>query len=147
MAGALDPIARYSFKYVFSFTDDFFGCFFKYFLKQKSYYASSTKNVLADIDPYAKAKSLCFDNDVYVLKMEDCICQKNVKNFFLKIVSSLKWPYLTPLTKMVLLKRTGALYFIWVAVTIRSSVTKLLMDMCCHASSLYSKMLLFSVHW
>lgn len=90
MAGALDPIAKYSFKYVINFTNDFFGCFFKYFLKQKCYYVSSTKNVLADIDPYAKAKSLCFDNDVYVLKMEDCICQKNVKNFFLKIVSSLK---------------------------------------------------------
>ena len=36
LAGPIHPIAKVGFKYVISFTDDFSGCLFTYFLKQKS---------------------------------------------------------------------------------------------------------------
>ena len=56
LAGPIDPVAKVRFKYVISFTYDFSGCLFTYFLKEKSDAINATKRFLANIAPYGKIK-------------------------------------------------------------------------------------------
>ena len=52
LASPIDPIAKDGFRYVIIFVDDYSGCTFTYFLKEKSDAVKATKKVLADINPY-----------------------------------------------------------------------------------------------
>ena len=62
MADPVDPVSKDIFKYVINLTDDFSGCLFTYFLKEKSDTINATQWFLADIAPYGKFKS--FHEDV-----------------------------------------------------------------------------------
>jgi len=60
LARPIDPTAKDGFKYAMIFTDDFSGCNFTYFLKEKSDASKATEKFLADIAPYGKIKTLNF---------------------------------------------------------------------------------------
>ena len=65
LAGPIEPIAKDGFRYVIIFTDDYSGCLFTYFLKEKSDAVKATEKFLADIAPYGKVKTLNFFEDVF----------------------------------------------------------------------------------
>ena len=77
LAGPIDPIAKDGFKYVISFTDDFSGCLFTYFLKQKSDAVNATRKFLADIAPSGKIKTLSFYDDICPSGNIECIRSDN----------------------------------------------------------------------
>ena len=66
-----EPVAKYGFKYVISFTDDFSGFLCTYFLKKNSNLVNFTKTFLADISPDGRLKSLSFCDDVFLLEKLD----------------------------------------------------------------------------
>ena len=49
LAGPIDPVAKDGFKYAIIFVDDYSGCTFMYFLKEKSDVVKATEKFLADI--------------------------------------------------------------------------------------------------
>ncbi len=65
LAGPIDPVAKDGFRYVIIFTDDYSGCLFTYFLKEKSDAVKATEKFLTDISPYGKVKTLSFFEDVF----------------------------------------------------------------------------------
>ena len=65
LAGPIDPAAKDGFRYTMIFADDYSGCLFTYFLKEKSDAAKATEKFLADIAPYGKVKTLNFFEDVF----------------------------------------------------------------------------------
>ena len=64
LAGPIEPMAKDGFRYVIIFTDDYSGCLFTYFLKEKSDAPKATRKFLADVAPYGKVKTLNFYEDV-----------------------------------------------------------------------------------
>ncbi|RUS70255.1 hypothetical protein EGW08_021985 [Elysia chlorotica] len=62
IAGPITPASREGFRYALSFTDDFSGMSFVYFLKQKSDTVTATKRFLADTSPIGKVKCIRSDN-------------------------------------------------------------------------------------
>ena len=64
LSGPIDPIAKDGFKYAIVFTDDFSGCMFTYFIREKSDATRATEKFLADISPYGKVKTLSFHEDI-----------------------------------------------------------------------------------
>ena len=64
LAGPIDPIAKDGFKYTIIFTDDFSGCYFTYFLKNKSDAVKATRKFFADIAPYGKVNLLSFYSEI-----------------------------------------------------------------------------------
>ena len=65
LAGPIDPVAKDGFRYAIIFTDDFSGCTFTYFLKEKSDALKATEKFLADVNPYGKVKAFNFHADVF----------------------------------------------------------------------------------
>ena len=65
LSGPIDPISKNGHKYAIVFTDDYSGCIFTYFIKEKSDATRATEKFLADISPYGKIKSLCFHEDLF----------------------------------------------------------------------------------
>ena len=65
LAGPIDRVAKDGFRYAMIFTDDYSGCLFTYFLKEKSDAVKATENFLSDIAPYGKVKTLNFYEDVF----------------------------------------------------------------------------------
>ena len=64
LAGPIDPLAKEGFRYAIIFTDDFSGCMFTYFLKEKSDATRATEKFLADVSPYGKVKTLSFNAEI-----------------------------------------------------------------------------------
>ena len=64
-AGPIDPIAKDGFRYVIIFVDDYSGCTFTYFLKEKSDAVKATEKFLADINPYGRVKTFSFNADIF----------------------------------------------------------------------------------
>ena len=62
LAGPITPNSHEGYKYVISFTDDFSGAMFVYFLKQKNKTVRATEQFLADCAPYGKVKTIRSDN-------------------------------------------------------------------------------------
>ena len=62
LAGPIEPTSREGFKYAISFTDDYSGVVFLYFLKSKSDTVIATEKFLADSAPHGKVKSMKSDN-------------------------------------------------------------------------------------
>ena len=52
------------FRYIIIFTDDYSGCLFSNFLKEKSDASKATRKFLTDITPYGKVETLHFYEDV-----------------------------------------------------------------------------------
>ena len=65
LAGPIDPVAMDGFRYAMIFTDDYSGCLFTYYLKEKSDAPKALEKFLADIVPYGKVKTLNFFEDVF----------------------------------------------------------------------------------
>ena len=65
LAGPIDPTAKEGFRYAIIFTDDYSGCLFTYFIKEKSDAVKATEKFLADIAPYGNVKMLNFHYDVF----------------------------------------------------------------------------------
>ena len=65
LAGPIDPVAKDGFRYAMIFTDDYSGCLFTYFLKEKSDAVKATEKFLSDIAPYGKVKTLNFYEDIF----------------------------------------------------------------------------------
>ena len=65
LAGPVEPAAKDGFRYASIFTDDYSGCLFTYFLKEKSDSPKALKKFLADIAPYGKVETLNFYEDVF----------------------------------------------------------------------------------
>ena len=65
LARPIESIAKGGFKYVMIFTDDYSGCNFTYFLKEKSGASRATEKFLSDIAPYGKVKKINFTEDVF----------------------------------------------------------------------------------
>ena len=64
LAGLIDPVAKDGFRYAMVFTDDYSGCLFTYFLKEKPDTIKATEKFLSDTAPYGKVKTLNFYEDV-----------------------------------------------------------------------------------
>ena len=62
LAGPIDPVARDGFSYAITFTDDYSGAIFVYFLKVKSDASKALVQFLADASPYGKISRLRSDN-------------------------------------------------------------------------------------
>ena len=62
LAGPITPNSHEGYKYAISFTDDFSGAMFVYFLKQKNKTVRATEQFLADCAPYGKVKTIRSDN-------------------------------------------------------------------------------------
>lgn len=62
LAGPVATESRDGYKYVQSFTDDYSGAIFVYFLKTKSDTVQATEKFLADTAPYGKVKCIRSDN-------------------------------------------------------------------------------------
>ena len=62
LAGSIEPVSTEGFKYAVSFTDDYSGVVFVYFLKSKSNTLEATERFLADSAPFGKVKCLRSDN-------------------------------------------------------------------------------------
>ena len=62
LAGPIHPIAKEGFKYAISFTDDYSGVVFVYFLKQKSDAYKACERFIADCAPQGKVKCIRSDN-------------------------------------------------------------------------------------
>ena len=65
LAGPIDPTAKDGFRDAIIFTDDYSGCLFTYFIKEKSDAVKATEKFLADIAPYGNVKMLNFHYDVF----------------------------------------------------------------------------------
>lgn len=65
LAGPIDPVAKDGFRYAMIFVDDYSGCSFTYFLKEKSDAPKATERFLADTNPYGKVKTFNFHADVF----------------------------------------------------------------------------------
>ena len=63
LAGPIVPIPKHGYKYVISFTDNYSGCLFTYFLRPKPDTIHATEKFLIDIVPYGKVKTFSFKND------------------------------------------------------------------------------------
>ena len=61
-AGPITTNSHEGYKYAISFTDDFSGAMFVYFLKQKNETVRATVQFLADCAPYGKVKTIRSDN-------------------------------------------------------------------------------------
>ena len=62
LAGPTTPAGTEGFKYALSFTDDYSGACFVYFLKNKSDTVVATEKFLADSAPFGKVKCIRSDN-------------------------------------------------------------------------------------
>ena len=62
LAGPITPNSHEGYKYAISFTGDFSGAMFVYFLKQKNKTVRATEQFLADCAPYGKVKTTRSDN-------------------------------------------------------------------------------------
>lgn len=62
LAGPITPASSEGFKYAMSFTDDYSGACFVYFLKNKSDTVVATEKFLADSAPFGKVKCIRSDN-------------------------------------------------------------------------------------
>ena len=56
LAGPIEPIAKDGLRYVINFVDDFTGCSFVYFLKNKSDAPTALQKFLCDVAPYGKVQ-------------------------------------------------------------------------------------------
>lgn len=65
LSGPIDPIAKDGFKYAIVFTDDYSGCIFTYFIREKSDATRATEKFLADISLYGKVRTLSFHDDLF----------------------------------------------------------------------------------
>ena len=64
LAGPIEPMEKDGFRYIIIFTDDYSGCLFSNFLKEKSDASKATRKFLTDITPYGKVETLHFYEDV-----------------------------------------------------------------------------------
>lgn len=62
LAGPIEPVSTEGFRYAITFTDDYSGTVFVYFLKSKSDTVEATEKFLADSAPFGKVKCLRSDN-------------------------------------------------------------------------------------
>jgi len=62
LTGPIDPISTEGFRYAVTFTDDYSGAIFVYFLKHKSDTLAATEKFLADCAPFGNVLSLRSDN-------------------------------------------------------------------------------------
>lgn len=109
LVGPIDPVT----KDIFSFTYDFCGCLFTYFLKDKSDAVNATKRFSAHIAPYGKIKSLNFDNNVIPSgKAKLVIYQKVLGTFLFKILLNMNLLHHIRLVEMVKKNEIGALCLI-----------------------------------
>ena len=58
LSGTIDPTARDGFRYGMTFTDDYSGAIFIYFLKQKSNAVDALHKFLADAAPFGKVRRI-----------------------------------------------------------------------------------------
>ena len=65
LSGPVDPTAKDGFRYAMIFVDDYSGCAFTYFLKEKSDGPKATEKFLADVNSYGKVKTFSFHADVF----------------------------------------------------------------------------------
>ena len=88
LSGAVDPVSRDGFRYGLTFTDDFSGTIFSYFLKHKSDAAEALNKFLADTAPFGKIEQMRSDNGgEYISEEFESILIKN------KIKHELSCPY------------------------------------------------------
>ena len=102
LAGPSDPVAKYGFRYVISFTDDFSGCF--------SNAVKATKRLLADIALYGRMKYLNFCDYVFLLEKLDVSEVIVRENIYQKTFGTLL--HHTRFTKMAQQKEIGSLFLI-----------------------------------
>ena len=62
LAGPVEPMAKEGFRFAISFTDDYSGIIFVYFLKHKSDAVKALELFLADSAPYGQVKRIRSDN-------------------------------------------------------------------------------------
>ncbi|PIK56502.1 hypothetical protein BSL78_06571 [Apostichopus japonicus] len=62
LAGPINPVAKDGFKYAATFTDDYSGAIFVYFIRNKGDTALVLEKFLADCAPYGKVKCIRSDN-------------------------------------------------------------------------------------
>ena len=77
LAGPNDPVAKDGFRYAVIFTDDYSGCLFTYFIKEKSDAVKATEKFLADIAPYGNVGTFNFHADVFPTGEVKCIRSDN----------------------------------------------------------------------
>ena len=78
LSGAVDPVSRDGFRYGITFTDDFSGTIFSYFLKHKSDATKALNKFLADTAPFGKIKQMRSDNGgEYISEEFESILIKN----------------------------------------------------------------------
>ncbi|XP_066925577.1 uncharacterized protein [Clytia hemisphaerica] len=63
LAGPVDPVAKDGHRYAMIFVDDFSGCSFTYFLKNKSDALQATEKFLADTNPFGNVKTFNFHTE------------------------------------------------------------------------------------
>ena len=63
LAGPVDPVAKDGFRYAMIFVDDFSGCSYTYFLKNKSDALQATEKFLADTNPFGNVKTFNFHSE------------------------------------------------------------------------------------
>ena len=77
LSGLIDPVAKNGFRYAMIFVDDYSGCSFMYFLKEKSDAPKATERFLADTNPYGKVKTFNFHADVFSAGETKCLRSNN----------------------------------------------------------------------
>ena len=81
LSGPIDPVAKDGFRYAIVFTDDYSGCIFTYFLKEKAGATRATEKFLADIAPYGKVKTFSFNFDITPSGNVKCVRSDNGGEF------------------------------------------------------------------
>lgn len=72
LAGPMKTPSIDGHRYVQSFTDDYSGATFVYFLKYKSVAVQATERFLADIAPYGEVKCIRLDNSTQTKISRNC---------------------------------------------------------------------------
>lgn len=62
LCGPIEPVGKDGYKYAITFTDDYSGMIFPYFIKAKSGTTKATEKFIADVAPYGKIKCIRSDN-------------------------------------------------------------------------------------
>lgn len=82
LAGPIKPIAREGFQYAISFTDDYSGIVFIYFLKHKNQATKAFEKFLADCAPHGKVKCLRSDmgTEFTCSEFQDVLSKNQIKH-------------------------------------------------------------------
>ena len=79
VVGPIEPMAKDGFRFGITFTDDYSGLIFVYFLKHKNQAVKALEQFLADTAPYGKTKCIRSDNGTeYTCKEFQDVLRKNL---------------------------------------------------------------------